>query len=137
MSNNNADGAVRLPRPRVKSDGSTPLAPRAGGVRWAAVQLALEHWIARRTSMMDIVRRILVEELHVSLTAEQIDPDAALFGTGLQLDSIDSLELVIAVESEFGIQLVERDDLVPTALRTLNSIVDAVIEQSAAAEGEE
>ena len=84
-------------------------------------------WIARRRAILETCRAILIEELHVRPDAAGIPPDAALFGTGLQLDSLDSLELVVLVESAFDIELVQRDDPAPLALRTLNTIVDRVI----------
>ncbi|CAA9323234.1 MAG: Acyl carrier protein (ACP1) [uncultured Lysobacter sp.] len=34
-----------------------------------------------------------------------IDPEAALFGEGLGLDSIDALELALAISKRYGFQL--------------------------------
>jgi len=84
-------------------------------------------WITRRTAIADTILRILVDDLQVRPDPAGIPPDAALFGTGLQLDSLDSLELVVLVESAFDIELVDRDDPVPVALRTVNTIIDRVI----------
>ncbi len=84
-------------------------------------------WIARRERILDTVQGILVNELQVRPDATGLPPDAALFGTGLQLDSLDSLELVVLVETAFDIELVPRDDPAPLALRTINTIVDRVI----------
>lgn len=84
-------------------------------------------WIRRREDILGVVRAILVDELMVRPDAWGIPPDAPLFGTGLQLDSLDSLELVVLVESAYDIELVMRDDPAPLALRTLNTIVDRVI----------
>jgi acyl carrier protein len=50
--------------------------------------------------------RLIVESLNIDwTTAEQIDPDAALFGGDLGLDSIDALELALAVSKQYGFQL--------------------------------
>ena len=38
-------------------------------------------------------------------TADDIDPDAPLFGGDLGLDSIDALELALAISKRFGFQL--------------------------------
>jgi len=52
------------------------------------------------------VKRLIVENLHLDgLTPEMIDEEAPLFGDGLGLDSVDALELVVAVEKEFGIRI--------------------------------
>lgn len=50
---------------------------------------------------------MLVDKLNLkSITVDQIADDSALFGPeGLGLDSVDALELVLAIESEYGIQI--------------------------------
>ena len=39
------------------------------------------------------------------VTPEDIDADAPLFGSGLGLDSIDALELIVLIEKKYGIKL--------------------------------
>ena len=39
------------------------------------------------------------------MTPDDIDADAALFGEGLGLDSIDALELIVLLEKDYGIKL--------------------------------
>jgi acyl carrier protein len=39
------------------------------------------------------------------LTAEEIKDDEPLFGDGLGLDSIDSLELIVLLKKEYGINI--------------------------------
>lgn len=39
------------------------------------------------------------------LTPDDIDPEAPLMGTGLGLDSIDALEIAIAVSTRYNVQL--------------------------------
>lgn len=52
------------------------------------------------------VKRLIVESLNLDgMTPEMIDADAPLFGEGLGLDSVDALELVVALEREFGIKI--------------------------------
>ncbi len=48
-----------------------------------------------------IIRTLNLEEV----TAEAIDPEAAIFGEGLGLDSIDALELGIAIQKRFKIKM--------------------------------
>lgn len=55
-----------------------------------------------------IIQTLNLDELSVS----DIDTDAALFGDGLGLDSIDALELGLAVKSRYGIALsAESEDM--------------------------
>ena len=52
------------------------------------------------------VKRLIVDNLHLDgLRPEMIDEQAPLFGDGLGLDSVDALELVVAVEKEFAIKI--------------------------------
>lgn len=39
------------------------------------------------------------------MTPDDIDENAALFGEGLGLDSIDALELIVLMEKDYGIRL--------------------------------
>jgi len=49
---------------------------------------------------------LIVQNLNIDwVKAEDIDPDAALFGGDLGLDSIDALELALAVSKRYGFQL--------------------------------
>ena len=50
--------------------------------------------------------RLIVEALRLEGVApEQIEPEAQLFGAGLGLDSLDMLELSMAVEQRYGVKL--------------------------------
>lgn len=52
------------------------------------------------------VARLLVETLDLQeITPEEIGPDEPLFGDGLGLDSLDALELALAISKTYGFQL--------------------------------
>jgi acyl carrier protein len=52
------------------------------------------------------IKRLIVNSLNLDgIQPETIDDDAPLFGEGLGLDSVDALELVVALEKEFGIKI--------------------------------
>ncbi|HSD80130.1 MAG TPA: phosphopantetheine-binding protein [Solirubrobacteraceae bacterium] len=52
------------------------------------------------------LKRLLVESLHLDgLSPEAITDDEPLFGARLGLDSVDALELVVALEREFGVAI--------------------------------
>lgn len=57
------------------------------------------------TSLLDEVARLIVETLNLDLVPSDIDPDAPLFREGLGLDSIDALELALALSRRYGFQL--------------------------------
>ncbi len=51
------------------------------------------------------IAALLVEALNLDVAPQDIDPDAALYGEGLGLDSIDILEVALIVSKRYGIQL--------------------------------
>ena len=87
----------------------------------------LKEKIEHRENMLNRVIEMLISILQLDRSYEELDPDTPLFGTGLGLDSVDAVELVVALESEFGISLDDGDSMF--ALRTINSLVDVVLSQ--------
>lgn len=51
------------------------------------------------------VAGLIVSALNLDIRPEEIQPDAPLYGEGLGLDSIDILEVALAVSRRFGFQL--------------------------------
>lgn len=52
------------------------------------------------------LKRLIIDTLELEDVAPaDIDPEAPLFGEGLGLDSIDALELGLALQKRFGIKL--------------------------------
>jgi acyl carrier protein len=82
--------------------------------------------IAVREDILDRLGALLIRDLHVQHEPDAMDPDTPLFATGLGLDSVDAVELVVCLEREFGVHLAD-DKEVLRKVRTLNSIVEAVL----------
>jgi acyl carrier protein len=56
------------------------------------------------------IKRALIEELDLRGKSEaDIDDQAPLFGAGLGLDSLDALQLAMAIEERFGVTVPEGD----------------------------
>jgi acyl carrier protein len=51
------------------------------------------------------VAALIAQAVNLPSAPETIDPDAALFGAGLGLDSIDLLEIALAVTQRYGCEL--------------------------------
>jgi acyl carrier protein len=50
------------------------------------------------------VKQLIIDSLRIEgMAPEDIETDAPLFGEGLGLDSIDALQLVVAMEKDFGV----------------------------------
>jgi len=57
------------------------------------------------------IKTLIVESLMLDdITAEEIESTAPLFGEGLGLDSIDALELSIALEKKYGVNIKASDE---------------------------
>lgn len=70
--------------------------------------------------------QLIVSTLNLDVTADAIDPGAPLFADGLGLDSIDILELALAVSQTYGVQLRADDENNETIFRSLRSLNDGI-----------
>ena len=84
-----------------------------------------------RSQVLAKIKRIVINNLNLDLSEDQIDDDSPLFGTGLGLDSIDALDLVIGIEEGFSIKVGE-DELY--VFKSVNSLVDYIMERQASGE---
>ena len=67
--------------------------------------------------------QLIVTSLNLEVAANEIEPDAPLYGEGLGLDSIDILELSLAISKTYGVQLKSDDannNKIFSSLRSLN-----------------
>jgi len=50
------------------------------------------------------IKQLIIDALRIEgMTPDEIDTDSPLFGEGLGLDSIDALQLVVAMEKTYGV----------------------------------
>jgi acyl carrier protein len=75
----------------------------------------------RTTVDIDAVRTAVVETLGVEDRADALDADTPLLGSLPELDSMAVLELVLELESRFGI-VVEGEDVTAEVFETLASL---------------
>ena len=72
------------------------------------------------------IKEIMVENLMLQITADDIPDDKPLFGAeGLGLDSVDALQLVVALDKNFGLKIPD-PNAAKTILQSVNTIADAV-----------
>jgi acyl carrier protein len=57
-----------------------------------------------------ILASLIVKTLNLEVSALEIDPEAPLYGDGLGLDSIDILELALAISQTYGVKLRADDE---------------------------
>lgn len=87
---------------------------------------ALRSTLDARQAVLDQVRAMLIRQLYLRREPDEIDPDTPLFGSGLGLDSVDAVELLVSLETTAGIRVPDNRAAV-NALRTVNSIVDLLL----------
>lgn len=69
---------------------------------------------------------MLVENLMLQVSPGEIGDDQPLFGPGsLGLDSVDALQLVVALEKNFGLKI-QDPERARNVLKSVNAIADAV-----------
>ncbi len=77
-----------------------------------SLKLELKNMIIEATGLEDI-------------TPEDIIDDEPIFGEGLGLDSIDALELVVALETDFGIKVTDAK-VAREVFASINALADFV-----------
>jgi acyl carrier protein len=82
------------------------------------------------TAQTDTERELasmIVEVLNLpGVQAADIVPDAPLFGEGLGLDSIDALEIAVAVAQRYGVQLRAEDEATKRVFASLKSLAQHI-----------
>lgn len=73
------------------------------------------------------IKAVLVEELMLQEEPSKITDDIPLFGEGLGLDSVDALQLVVALEKNFGLKVGDAEKA-KVILYNVTSIAEAINE---------
>ena len=55
------------------------------------------------------VKQVIIRTLSLEVDAEEIDDEDALFGGGLGLNSMATIEIIVGLEEEFGIEVPDED----------------------------
>nr|WP_319396778.1 phosphopantetheine-binding protein [uncultured Desulfobacter sp.] len=92
-------------------------------------EVALEIASQRRALIGDL-KEMLIDKLSLSQEPNEIAEDASLFGSGLGLDSIDALEIVVAIEERFDVSI--SDDNM-SVFRSIDTIADFITEHQGVA----
>ncbi len=75
------------------------------------------------------VGELIIETLNLDMEVNDIDPDDYLFGEGLGLDSIDALELAMAISNQYNFQLRSDDANNRKIFRSLKTLADYIDSQ--------
>lgn len=87
---------------------------------------------AGNSSLNDLkaeLKQLMIETLKLEdVTAEEIEDDQPLFGEGLELDSIDALELTVALEKRYGLAIPD-EEVGKRAFASVNALAAFVAEK--------
>lgn len=84
-------------------------------------------------TLEDDIKSLIVEALELEdIRPEDIDAEAPLFGEGLGLDSIDALELGVALKKRFGLTLASNDPAIKDHFRSVASLARLIASQQPA-----
>ena len=77
------------------------------------------------TELKTQIKHLLVENLMLQSKAEEIADDLPLFGPGsLGLDSVDALQIVVALDKNYGLKIPD-PEAAKKVLQSVNTIVSA------------
>ncbi|UTF59722.1 phosphopantetheine-binding protein [Gilvimarinus sp. DA14] len=78
------------------------------------------------------IKQMIITELELEdIEVEDIDTEAPLFGEGLGLDSIDALELGLALQKRFNVKIDANSDQNKEHFRSVASLREFVLAQTA------
>ena len=83
-----------------------------------------------RETLTSELKHLIIETLHLEeIQPDDIEDSAPLFGEGLGLDSIDALELVVALEKSYNV-IIEDEEVGKKAFASIEALADFVLEKS-------
>jgi acyl carrier protein len=93
--------------------------------------------MAELTEPQKQLAEMIIEVLNLEdMGVADIDPDAQLFDGGLGLDSIDALEIAVAIAQKYNVHLKAEDEETQAIFATLRSLSEHIAAQSGAVQAE-
>lgn len=78
------------------------------------------------TELKGQIKRMLVEDLMLKIGPEEIGDDQPLFGPdGIGLDSVDALQLVVALDKHYGLKISD-PEVARGIMKSINTLAAAV-----------
>jgi acyl carrier protein len=85
----------------------------------------LSEKIAERKQILEVLKNDLINRLNLPYEPDDLHEDVSLLGSGLGLDSLDALEVVLGIEHAFEVKVADDNIAI---LRSINSIVDYILD---------
>lgn len=85
------------------------------------------------TNLIPELKQLVIDSLGLEdITTDDIEFEAPLFGDGLGLDSVDALELGLAVQKKYGIKIDAESKDVRSHFASIKSLAEFIQSQQAA-----
>ena len=89
----------------------------------------MEEIVHNREELCQFLKKMIIDTLKLEdITEAEIETDAPLFKEGLGLDSIDALELVVAIEKIFNV-IIEDEDVGKRAFASVSALAGFIQEE--------
>ena len=85
--------------------------------------------MAEKESVTERVKGCIIQALELDLSTDELADDESLFDGGLGMDSMATLQIVAAVEEEFGFEVPD-EDLTPELLESVRTLADYAVRSS-------
>lgn len=86
------------------------------------------------TTFEQEVAQVIVENLNLTIAPDAIEPNMPLFNDGLGLDSIDALELSLAISQRYGINIKSDDKDINRYFSSLRALSEYIYEKKSSGE---
>jgi len=82
------------------------------------------------SQLHDDIKQLIIDVLNLEeITPDEIETQAPLFGDGLGLDSIDALELGLAIKNSYGIVLSTESEETKQVFYSVKTLADFITSQ--------
>lgn len=89
----------------------------------------MKEVVTSSEALYEFLRKMIVETLKLEdVSPEDIDIDTPLFREGLGLDSLDALELVVAIEKHFNV-IIEDENVGKKAFESIKTLANFIQEE--------
>ncbi len=77
-----------------------------------------------REELCGDVKKMMVDQLDLEMDPDFITNDQPIFGRGLELDSIDALELAVGIFDKFGVSVTDDNTTIFSSVNTISDYIE-------------